>query len=94
MKRNTSCQSGNSYLNMRDASMQIGPFDGSYSRRRSFEGKPDRLTYDILVSNYMFDYDYFISRSMDFGLIASKQACDICQFDMILVKTTLTGLMD
>ena len=88
MKRNISCQSGNSYLNVRDASTQIGPSDGSYSRRRSFEGKPDRITYDVLVSNYMFDRDYFISWLMDFGLIASKQACDICQFDMILVKTT------
>ena len=76
MKCNISCQSGNSYLNVRDASTQIGP----YSRHRSFEGKPDRITYDILVSNYMFDRDYFISWLMDFGLIASKQACDICQY--------------
>ena len=88
MKRNISCQSENSYLNVRVASMQIGPFDGSYSRRRSFEGKPDRITYDVLVSNYMFDRDYFISWLMDFRLIASKQAYNICQFDMILVKTT------
>ena len=88
MKCNISCQSGNCYLNVCDASTQIGPFDGSYSRHRSFEGKPDRITYDLLVSNYMFDHDYFISWLMNFGLIASEQACDICQFDMILVKTT------
>ena len=40
------------------------------------------------LSQIMFDHDYFISWLMNFGLIASEQACDICQFDMILVKTT------
>ena len=34
MKCNISCQSGNSYLNVHDASTQIGPFDGSYSIRK------------------------------------------------------------
>ena len=87
MKHNFSYQSGTGFNELRDTGTQVGPSKWSYQRRKSNDGNSTRLAYDLLVSNYLFDRSYLLSWSMEFGLIASHEKCDICLEDMTLVNT-------
>ena len=55
MKRNFSCQFGIGFNELHDTGTQVGPSKGSYQRCKSNDGNSNRLTYDLLMSNYLFD---------------------------------------